>query len=226
MKILVVADKEEKALWDFYDPKRTEGIDLILSCGDLDAAYLEFLVTMTNCPLYYVRGNHDESYSRRPPEGCTDIDGKVVNVEGLRILGLGGSMRYRPGDTMYTEEEMKARVRKAGPRIAMMNGVDIVVAHAPVKGYGDLEDLPHQGFDCFRDLLDRYAPKYLFHGHVHQEYGGFQRERTYPSGTRLINACGSYLIEIGENEYPEKGKTGSTLYDLYTMLNVKIGRKY
>ena len=44
MKILVVADEESKSLWDFYTPRKLKGIDLIISCGDLSPAYLEFLV--------------------------------------------------------------------------------------------------------------------------------------------------------------------------------------
>ena len=62
MRILTIADKECRALWDYYQPGRLEGIDLILSCGDLKQEYLEFLVTMTNRPLYYVCGNHDKGY--------------------------------------------------------------------------------------------------------------------------------------------------------------------
>lgn len=46
MKILIVADEESKALYDYYDSSRLKDIDLILSCGDLRASYLEFLVTM------------------------------------------------------------------------------------------------------------------------------------------------------------------------------------
>ena len=67
MKVLLLADREERALWDFYDPGRTEGVDLIISCGDLDADYLEFLVTMVSCPLLYVRGNHDRALCPSPP---------------------------------------------------------------------------------------------------------------------------------------------------------------
>ena len=51
MKILVIADIESKALWDYYTPEKLDGVELILSCGDLDPAYLEFLVTMTNATL-------------------------------------------------------------------------------------------------------------------------------------------------------------------------------
>ena len=46
MKILIVSDEECPALWDYYVPGRLAGYDLILSCGDLNASYLSFLVTM------------------------------------------------------------------------------------------------------------------------------------------------------------------------------------
>lgn len=35
MKILAVADEESRSLWDFYDRSKLEGVELILSCGDL-----------------------------------------------------------------------------------------------------------------------------------------------------------------------------------------------
>ena len=69
MKILLVSDQENPALWDYYMPGKLDGIDLILSCGDLDAEYLSFLVTMGRAPVLYVHGNHDGSYDVKPPEG-------------------------------------------------------------------------------------------------------------------------------------------------------------
>ena len=40
MKILVIADVEEAWLEDYYDRERMEGVELIISCGDLPARYL------------------------------------------------------------------------------------------------------------------------------------------------------------------------------------------
>ena len=40
MKILAIADEESKYLWDFYEKGKLDGIDLIISCGDLDPNYL------------------------------------------------------------------------------------------------------------------------------------------------------------------------------------------
>lgn len=204
MKILLLADREERMLWDDWSERMKEklsDVELILSAGDLDPDYLEFLVTMLNIPLVYVRGNHDGIYDERPPEGCVDAGGRIVEVLGLRILGLGGSMRYNPGTPdMYTEEEMRRMARSACKRKAVdiirgKRGFDILLTHAPCRGYGDMDDLPHRGFECFNDLLMEFRPKLHCYGHVHREYGQFSRTMEHPSGTTLVNAGGYYIFD-------------------------------
>lgn len=199
MKILLIADEEDRYLWDFYKPGRLAGIDLILSAGDLKAEYLSFLVTMANRPLLYVHGNHDGIYANRPPEGCQCIDGKLVTVKGLRILGLGGSMMYSGGPHQYTERQMQRRIHKLRPRLMMNKGVDIVLTHAPIQGYGDEDNLAHQGFAAFLPLLDQYKPKYFVHGHVHQRYRAGGQRVLNRGSTSIINASGKYILEIGKN---------------------------
>ena len=40
MKILFLADEECKIYWDYFRKEQFEGIDLIISCGDLKPEYL------------------------------------------------------------------------------------------------------------------------------------------------------------------------------------------
>lgn len=168
---LCVGDEEDQALWNGLNNKDIKKYDLIISTGDLKAEYLEYLVTVSNKPLLYVHGNHDDRYDVNPPEGCICIDDDVYVVDGIRILGLGGSYKYRnDGKYMYNEKEMRKRICKLRFKIWKLGGVDVVVTHAPVKGYGDLEDIAHQGFKCFEDLIHKYKPKYLLYGHVHKTY--------------------------------------------------------
>ncbi len=196
MKILLLADVECKALWDYYRKEEVEGVDLILSCGDLNAEYLSFIATMTSLPVLYVHGNHDTKYSLRAPEGCTCIDDTVYRFRGLRILGLGGSMRYKNDDWQYTEEQMRSRIRKMWYPLWREKGFDILLTHAPAKGIHDGTDLPHMGFEVFKKLMDKYNPGYFIHGHVHMNYGrDHVREDLYKS-TRVINAFERYIIEI------------------------------
>ena len=196
MKILVLADVPCKALWDYYDESRLRGVDLILSAGDLPSAYLSFLVTFAHCPVLYIHGNHDEIYEKKPPEGCTCIDGDLYVYEGVRILGLGGSMRYRPGEHQYSEKQMCRRVRRLFWKIRWKRGFDILLTHAPASGINDGEDLCHKGFDVFRKLMEKYHPSYMIHGHVHMNYGPFIKRRSRYGDTEIINAWESTLLEF------------------------------
>ena len=202
MRILAVSDEECPALWDYYVPGKLKEYDLILSCGDLRASYLSFLVTMGNRPVLYVHGNHDGSYAQDPPEGCDCIDGRVVTYNGVRILGLGGCLWYHEGAHQYTERQMRRRIRKLRFQLWKTKGVDIVVTHAPPKGIGDLDDAAHRGFESLLELLDKYNPQYLIHGHVHLRYGLDQpREHTYKN-TKVINACERFTLDIPDRPVP------------------------
>ncbi|MBQ1368297.1 MAG: metallophosphoesterase family protein [Firmicutes bacterium] len=207
MKILVVSDEESPALWDYYVPGRLDEYDLILSCGDLKASYLTFLVTMSRqARLFYVHGNHDEDYLNHPPEGCVCIDDQLVVYNGIRILGLGGCMRYHPGPFQYSEAEMRWRIAKLKLALWRSKGVDIVVAHTPPKDLGDMPDPAHRGFQVFKDLIEQYHPAVFLHGHVHLRYNiGLPRERNY-QGTRLINASERYVLEIPDRAVPQTEK--------------------
>ena len=196
MKILVVADEESSYLWDHYQPGRLSGIDLILSAGDLKPEYLSFLVTMANRPLLYIHGNHDAVYEKRPPEGCECIDDKLVSVNGIHILGLGGAKLYNGGPYQYSERQMERRIRKLKWKLHRTGGVDIVLTHAAPEGFGDAEDMAHRGFEAFLPLLEQYKPKYLVHGHVHKSYGVHTFEREVQCWeTRVIIASGRTIID-------------------------------
>ena len=171
------------------------------------------------------RGNHDGIYDTEPPQGCIDIDGKVLTVRipdrssagipdgtcgrSVRIFGLGGSMRYHEGPDMYTEDEMSARVRRLRLKLradALKSHItgkkpgpdtaDIFLTHAPCRGFGDMDDTAHRGFGCFNDLLSEFRPAVHCHGHIHREYGRIRSELPHPSGTRLINCTDMQIIEI------------------------------
>lgn len=196
MKILAIADHESALLWDYFDRSYLEGIDLILSCGDLKPQYLSFLATFTQAPVLYVHGNHDDRYEETPPDGCICIEDKIYVHEGVRILGLGGSMRYKPGDHQYTQVEMRRRVRRLWWRLRRSKGFDILLTHSPAFQLNDGEDLPHRGFEVFRTLLDKYKPTFFVHGHVHLNYGRKYKRLCAYNETQVINAYEKYVFEI------------------------------
>ena len=208
MTMLAVSDEESKGLWDYFRHEKLKGIDLIVCCGDLDANYVTFLATMAHVPVIYVHGNHDDSYDRKPPDGAVCIDDQVFSYRGVRFVGLGGSYRYRAGVWQYNETEMRKRIRHLRGRIDRVGGFDVLVTHAPVRGCGDFDDRPHRGFNAFKDLLDRYAPPLMVHGHVHLSYGAnLPREHIYGK-TRIVNAFERYIIEL---DLPQR-RTPPTLW--------------
>lgn len=196
MKILAVADEESRYYYTYYRPGILKEFDLILACGDLSRTYLEFLVTMARCPLLYVHGNHDESFDQEPPEGCVCVDDRLYVYEGVRILGLGGSYRYKRGKYMYTEAQMRRRILRLTPAIAWHHGFDILLTHAPARHLNDFDSLSHRGFECFRALLERVRPAYFVHGHIHKNYGVNIPQRSQYGATTVINACEHYRFEI------------------------------
>ncbi len=199
MRILAISDEESKSYFEYYTPGKLDSFDLILSCGDLHPEYLEFLVTMAHCPLLYVHGNHDDRYGREP-EGCICVDDQVFSYRGLRIAGLGGSCRYRDGKYMYTERQMRRRVFRLIYRLRRSGGFDILLTHAPMHGLNDLDDLPHRGFQCFRTLLDRFAPRLFIHGHVHRNYGAAIPQRCSYGETTVVNAYEFCVIELPDRK--------------------------
>ena len=196
MRIMFISDEESKSYWDYFKKEVFDGIDLIVSCGDLDAEYLSFLTTMTSIPVLYVKGNHDYKYENRPPEGCICIEDDIFEYEGIRFLGLGGSYRYKEGGNQFTEEEMRKRVRRLWLKLLQKKGFDVLVTHAPAFGVNDGEDLPHRGFETFVELIEKYHPKYFVHGHVHMNYGRQYPREDVLGETKVINSYISYIVEM------------------------------
>lgn len=199
MRILAVADEESKSLYDYYRPGKLDGFDLIIACGDLSVEYLEFLVTMADCPLVYIHGNHDEKH-KRVPTGCICAEDKIVVVNGLRILGFGGSYKYRDGKYMFTESQMKNRIRKKWLSIKKHGGFDVLVTHAPARHLNDLETIPHRGFECFNTLLDKYKPRLFTHGHVHLSYNHQIPQKCKYGETIVVNAYEYCVIELDDDK--------------------------
>lgn len=197
MKLLVVSDVESKFIWDHFDRSYFNDVGLIISCGDLSAHYLSFLVTMLPCPLLYVPGNHDKRYVAAPPLGCMDIDGRLTVWHGLRILGLGGCKSPRGLTYEYTDKQMWTKVRRLESSIRRAGGIDLFVTHAPALGLGDGRDSFHEGFEAFKYIDETYRPSYHLYGHVHGSGSPVDRRAFLRHGeTTLVNATGYKLLEL------------------------------
>jgi len=216
MRILAIADEPTPGLLGLGGPSP----DLVVSCGDLPWEELERLVDHLNVPLLFVPGNHDPALVASAktaagswpipitspdledppgPRGCTNVDGRIEDVRGLRVAGLGGSIRYREGPNQYTQAEMTRRARRLADRALLRRlrdgrRVDVLLAHAPPKGLGDEDDPAHEGIQALHLLARRLRPKLLLHGHVHPF--GIERPDRMLGTTRVVNVVPFKIVEV------------------------------
>ncbi len=206
MKILSLSDIELGFIYSPLVLKRFQDVDLVISCGDLSYFYLEYIVSMLNKPMYFVRGNHahDIEYGtageRHAPWGAVDLHGKVINHSNLLLAGIEGCLMYNNGPYQYTQGDMWLKVFSMVPalllnRMRYGRFLDVFVSHAPPKGTHDMDDLPHQGIDAFRWLITTFKPSIFLHGHIHV-YRTDTSTVTRVGTTTVINTYGFHETVI------------------------------
>ncbi|MGV9824550.1 metallophosphoesterase family protein [Gordonia sp. NPDC003429] len=194
--------------------------ELILGAGDLPFDYLETLAELYDAPCVYVPGNHDRDlrgYRRGRtgwtmaglpagdpgPRGAINADARTVTVAGLRIAGLGGSVRYNGGPNQYTEVAQRCRSTKLRVATGLRHiRPDILLTHSPARGIGDDTDGPHRGFACYHGLVDALDPALLVHGHIHP-HGTRPPDRMIGDHTISMNVVGycQFDIEPGSQDF-------------------------
>lgn len=211
MKVLAVSDIEVDMIYSPLITQRFKDVDLVIGCGDLPYYYLEYIISMLNRPLYFVRGNHAPRFreegtggDRTSPWGGVDLHRKVTrDPSGLLMAGIEGSLNYNNGRFQYTQGEMWSMVLGMVPRLMlnrMLYGryLDIFVTHAPPAGIHDKDDLPHRGIRAFRWFIEKFKPTYHLHGHIHI-YQQYDITETQHESTRVINtyAYKTLVFELG-----------------------------
>ena len=204
MKILAVSDNVLPQMESAsYLKREYADVSLIISCGDLPAAYLEMISSTLNMPLFFVRGNHDTQYTADQPGG-DNLHGRFIKFGGLTFAGLEGSPRYNNEPIQYSNTQMfwmmlgLARILLPR-RLRFGYGVDVMVTHAPPRGIHDMPDRAHQGFPSLRTMLRLYRPRYMIHGHVDT----WDRRRTMQTRfaqTDIININPSKLLNLNPSE--------------------------
>lgn len=206
-KILAVSDIESQYLYRAIGGDKFKDIDFIISCGDLPYYYLDYLVSMSNKDLYYVRGNHahkveiGEKRKSSGPQGARDLHMKVSRThDGITLAGIEGSLLYNYGPHQYSQAQMWNMVFKLVPALFINymrynRFLDILVTHAPPWQINDQKDLPHQGIKAFRWFLEVFRPRYHLHGHT-QEFLNKKNMQTKFADTDVINVTGYKIINL------------------------------
>lgn len=211
MRILAVADSVSPVIHSENFPGNLPDFDVALSAGDMPGHVLEFMADKLTVPPVFVAGNHASEQvidhedpsgeSRRDPGGCINAHGRVVYGNGLIIVGLEGSARYRDGPYQYSERQFARMARALTPRLLWNRrrygrAVDILLTHAPPTGPHAGSDLPHRGIPAFERFNRIWRPRLHVHGHVHLLGANAGREYVTAEGVRVINAFEFTLIDL------------------------------
>lgn len=193
VRVLAIADEEVPVAQARI---RDLSLDLVLGAGDLPWDYLESIVSACGAPAAYVPGNHDPLIGRgtpTAPRGMVSVDGRITDVAGLRIAGLGGCVRYNDGHHQYTQQEYDRRARRL---IENVGGapVDVLLTHAPPLGLGDEPDPSHVGISALHDVIEALRPSWHLHGHIHP-YGMRKADR-HVGPTTIRNVIPWQVLDI------------------------------
>ena len=221
VNVLVVADEVAPNLQEHT--LRDLSPDLVLAAGDLPWDYLEWIASSIDAPMVFVPGNHDPAITAAKrsrngtwteggmpcdaprPHGVINADQAVVEAAGLRIAGLGGCVKYRPGPNQYTQRQYERRANRLLRRTRSGGPIDVLLTHAPPLGLGDGDDGPHVGIQALHRVLERLQPTWHLHGHIHP-YGQTMPDR-HVGPTTIRNVIPWKVLDVTPKVSPVAAKS-------------------
>ncbi len=133
--------------------------------------------------IYAILGNHDVNYIAN--YNLNNLNGQIIDINGVRLLGIQGSFKYKPIDfPSFTQEES----------IKFLNdkeSVDILISHDGPFDDNMINDPAHQGLFGITYYLFKNKIKYNIHGHLHNEF-----DKVLDNGTIEKSLYGINYIEL------------------------------
>lgn len=186
LKLLVIADTHDGvAEEDFAElVKEHPDYDICIMLGDHTAYDIEKILRyVPRERIIAVLGNHD-SFELYEKFGIKDINGKVVEIAGVRFAGIQGSFKYK-------DEKYPLYTQKESLELAMeMPEADILISHdmAFNKNYTNIAHAGLAGIMYY--IYKNRIPIHIF-GHYHSG-----KEKVLANGTREICSYMYRYLEI------------------------------
>ena len=180
MNVLIIADDESlgSQLPDC-------NVDLSISCGDLPDFLILDVAKKCHCrEIFAVKGNHDSSGPFQTP--IRDLHLNVFQLRNVKFGGFCGAWKYKPrGNYLFEDNEVEKHLSNFPP-------VDIFIAHNSPRLVHDRDDEVHIGFAAFNHYVERAKPKFMLHGHQHENI------ESRIGITRIIGTYGHRMLVVPE----------------------------
>lgn len=174
MKFLVITDLHQKKSaveWINAEIEKNSA-EFVLFLGDVtdfgtgeDAADI---ISSIKSKVYVIPGNCDpRDLPLKISDVAVDMHGKSIDLDGYKLVGLGGSNITIFNTTFeLTEEELYD-----GLDLISSEGM-ILMTHAP--SHGILDEIPsglNVGSPAVRRIVEKYHPVLALSGHIHEAIG-------------------------------------------------------
>lgn len=183
LKLLIISDTHEHM---FIDPNLhllSEPVDACLLLGDISPKELKYIKETVKAPIYGVLGNHNEFYNYEK-NGIENIHGKVVEVKGVRIAGIQGSIKYKNANMpLYTDEESVDIANS-------MEAADILISHDSPKYLHGRHNIAHSGLQGITHYIEKHNALNI-HGHYHEN-----KIYTPLNGNKSVCVYGVKILEV------------------------------
>ncbi|MBE5806645.1 MAG: hypothetical protein E7313_08100 [Clostridiales bacterium] len=186
--LLVIADTHGTLDEDEFKQYMTnKQYDICIMLGDHYNRDIDIILRYVDkSKIYGIKGNHDYDYLS--DYDIPNINGNIIEINGVKILGMEGSFKYKPVDfPSFTQEES----------ITFLEGkskVDILVTHDKKFDYEKLKDPAHQGLIGITNYIFKNKIPIHIHGHIHEPY-----TKKMINGTTEYSIFGYEIIKIDNN---------------------------
>lgn len=188
LKILFIADTHDSLKYDDEIKeyiKNAKNYDACILLGDLSSDDLyEILQIVPKEKIYGVLGNHD-GWDRFDKYNINNIHGKIIEINGYKIAGFGGSFKYKDSNeyVMYSHED--------SIKIAdTIEKSDILISHDKTFTKNEFGK-SHDGLKGITKYIYKNHISLHIHGHLHEE-----KEDIFKNGTKSICLYKAKIIDI------------------------------
>ncbi|MFN2381857.1 MAG: metallophosphoesterase [Guyparkeria sp.] len=194
----------------------TEAPDAVFLLGDLELDRpLDEVMSNVQAPVYWIHGNHDTGEERFDflfGSSFPSIDGRVIEIDGVRVAGLGGVFKesvWYPGRGAPKLRSREECIATAGKGNLWRGGVPrrkrdaifpaelsgLARQHADVLILHEAPESHRNGFRELGDLARQLGVRTVIHGHHHYDYeselgGGIRVIGLALNGSRLLTLTG------------------------------------